>query len=402
MNYRELYLNGKSDELYEATKTKLDDLKSIAYHLCVIHTRVNTEEFPTWDDLYDKTTKYKGLFEENKESNPFEYAVYSYRLGYCLYVSKGEIDEAINRCLESVFYFRQHDPLMLASPLQHLSIFYSIKGDIKKSIEMYKEITSLPEEISKFKISETIQLAKLKLLYYEGKYDESLKLGIYHFNSIVNDDNILKFFLPLYDFCHLMMLAGKRDGFLPLLNLAEQVVTKHPNHMHRFLRIKALFLKYSKRTLQKAEAERILRELIKRPSPWPVNILHLCDLLVIELKTYGEKEVYEELQEYINLLFEKSLKTFQYSIFSKAVILKSRILIIDGKFTEADSIIKDAISMFETKNLEFLVEELNHEQLKIEGEFNKLKELFETNEQYSDKLDKLQINEYIAMVDKLI
>ncbi|MDH5404766.1 MAG: hypothetical protein OEY49_19845, partial [Candidatus Heimdallarchaeota archaeon] len=155
------------------------------------------------------------------------------------------------------------------------------------------------------------------------------------------------------------------------------------------------------RLAHKIDAERIYRSLIDLEKGVMNNyrqIMHLIDLLLNELKLTGEKEVYNEILYYSNLMFDEVKSKNDFSTLPRLYSQKSRLLLVNGKFDEAEELLIEAKEFFKENKLFALEEIVANELDLIKNEFSKQRQIIESNVSFAEKIDKLHLVDYINQI----
>lgn len=94
-----------------------------------------------------------------------------------------------------------------------------------------------------------------------------------------------------------------------------------------------MYLKFSKRIRDKGDAERLFRRIIQEYDilkQYTLNsIIHLLELLLYELKTYGEIEVLEEIKNYLFQMHEIANEQYLFPKIVDIFLIRSKLQIIE-------------------------------------------------------------------------
>ncbi len=128
----------------------------------------------------------------------------------------------------------------------------------------------------------------------------------------------------------------------------------------------ALILKNNKRAVDKAKAQELFQELVEdeKIDYYMITIdamLNLCELLLEELKNYGEEEVLIQLKDLIDKLIEITTFKNVYSISVEAYVLKSHISLIELDFMGAKKLLNKAQKIAEVKGIGILAKKISRE-----------------------------------------
>lgn len=160
---------------------------------------------------------------------------------------------------------------------------------------------------------------------------------------------------------------------------------------------KALILKESKRMRDKVKAQTLLREVVnlERRGYTAGAVFHLCELLLDELKLYGDPEVLIEINNLMQKLYLFAQEQELYSNACAALILQSKLAAIEGNFQQALEHLSRAEKMAEERNLGRLVLKIQNQHRILNAELDKWQELTRRNAPLTDRLEHAKLEEYL-------
>ncbi|MHA2250687.1 MAG: hypothetical protein ACXAD7_10000 [Candidatus Kariarchaeaceae archaeon] len=397
-----MYDKGQFKELHEITKANLGTIEAKAWYVMTfIHVEdLSIDRSIKIQNNLDSIQEFEQEFEENKENFPFEYGLYLCRYGHILR-NTGAINKGINIMEKGLSYLEKSDKEMFAGFSINLGAAYARKGEYDLGLQILKKALEISLQGNNLQNQGFVYLFTGVQYFNLGENDEALGHFLEGYKRLKKSQNKYFFHWALYQICQKMILSGKRGDSLPYLKEYEAFIDEFPKYAFEFKTAKALYLKTSHRLRHKVDAERMYRSLINDSSFDNQEHLeiykHLCDLLMMELKLYGEREVFKEIQSYINLLFENSKRLHMYPHLVDAYILKSRILLIDGDFDRANEILKEGLEYMREENLPQLEKSISQEMKKLENEFLHHQSILQSNTSFSEKIEKLQIQEYFRI-----
>ncbi|PWI48057.1 hypothetical protein CEE45_08515 [Candidatus Heimdallarchaeota archaeon B3_Heim] len=290
--------------------------------------------------------------------------------------------------------------------LFNLAIISSFRGDIKKSLDLHEECLSLYQKI-KYQRGIAENLNRVGLVYhYLGNHQKSI------------------------EYLELALLEAKKTGLIIFIaitltnlitvysNLGESVKAKRylidlkKLHDHKddywlqssfmqssYMLSEAFVLKQTGRFKEQVEAQVKLKGIIaelKFPYYHRIQaMLQLTDLLLLELKTFGNEEIFQEVERLINQVFEMAQEQNLLPIEIETSILKAKLSLINGDFTLSDNLLQDALVLAVEKNLTFLQSRINNEQEKLQNELTKWIELIDKNSSLKERIEQSQIETYL-------
>jgi tetratricopeptide (TPR) repeat protein len=168
----------------------------------------------------------------------------------------------------------------------------------------------------------------------------------------------------------------------------------------------ALILKHSSRVLQKANAQQHLTEFIHKEIVHheikALAMVHLCELLLDELRLYGDATVLQETQNVINELYDLGKTHQTYSLIVQALMLKTQFAVWQGQLDIATKYATQAELLAEEKGLSLLGTQVAQIQQQLESEFLKAQELIQHNEPLQKRIEQSKLDAYLKEIQKTI
>ncbi|UCE12292.1 MAG: tetratricopeptide repeat protein [Candidatus Heimdallarchaeota archaeon] len=258
--------------------------------------------------------------------------------------------------------------------IQQLAIAYNNIGDLffvqgeLKSAEIYyqRSLKLFQDTGNKEHISNAIHNVG-KLYHHQGEFDQALghlekalsiaeELG----NNISISEN-------LYHLIHVALDKNDPDLSQKYFQYLQQIVDTidNPIVQQRFQVAEALILKSKERIRSKMKALELLGDIIRGER---VNheltiaaMLHSCDLLLFELRIYGEDEILLEVKEIAKQLLEIASEQAQHSLLAETYLLQSRLSMIELDIENAQELLSKAYSIAEKRGLSKLANTIAHE-----------------------------------------
>ncbi|MHA2249413.1 MAG: tetratricopeptide repeat protein [Candidatus Kariarchaeaceae archaeon] len=297
---------------------------------------------------YDSALEYynKSLEIREELQNGYDIAISFDNLGV-VYREKGELDTALeyhNKSLQlrKTIGEKHH----IANTLNNIGVVYYNKGELDLALDYFQKCVKVGEES---KITQRIAgpLYRIILTYLDKKDDFSREKA--------------------------QTYADKLE------HLSKESSNKYSDLLSRLAQ--SMILKSSKRTMHKIDAQRLLQTIISEDiidhRLTLFAMINLCELLLEELKLYGEKEVMEEVQNLSEKISHIAHKQRAFSKLAESYVIQSKIALLNLDTIKAKELLAQA---------QFIADEKGFKQLaaKISFEFDEL----------LDKLD--QWNDYIS------
>jgi tetratricopeptide (TPR) repeat protein len=168
----------------------------------------------------------------------------------------------------------------------------------------------------------------------------------------------------------------------------------------------ALILKNLDRSENKVKATKILREVSEiedlDDELIALSLIHLCDLLILELQAYGSDAVIEELTIHINELYQTAQKLNSLSLLVDVLILKSKISLLLEDVERANLYMQQAFLMANESKSPVLIEKVKQEEIRFLSQFKKWEDLLQKGSSLKDRINVLELNEYLSSVARYI
>lgn len=369
MNARISHYTADLEQANSFTSKALDYFSNINYKYGIleIHNLIGNINQIKGD--LDEALKYFALsLKESRENqDPFAEAMILNNIGN-IYSDKGLFDKAIDNYnlsleLSSTLNYKSVTSVVLIS----LGYNYHLKADYERSIEFYEKSLEQPE-------------GNNNIVHLADIYFNLIILNI----EVKNDNQINHYFDQLRE------LTSKSDNKLVFYyyELSRALIQKSKNRMNYF-----------------AEAQEILKRLISEDTPHAglrqIAIINLADLMIKELAINQNPELLSELNSLIDKLYTHGKEKNLFHIIIEALILKSKITLIEGNLKQAERLLVQASIMAEEKNLTYLVIKSNAEYKEFRKQITHWAELVEGNTLLIEKIKLTEIQNYIDDLQKI-
>jgi tetratricopeptide (TPR) repeat protein len=271
------------------------------------------------------------------------------------YYDLGEIDKAIES-MEKLFEILKKQKRELASmySLANLSLFYGQKGELDKALEMQTQCVDFFSRIG--------EKGQLQWIYFamSGNYDrkglENKALEYLHRAQeiIVELDNKMNIAWIFYRFVLLSTKYGKLDlakeYYKKLENIIEEI--EYKNIKRLVLIAEGIILKKSTETRNRDRAEVLFDQLLQEDLDFHLFIevlLHLCELLLVELKETSNERYLTKLQKNVSQLIDKGTKAKLPEIMIESLWFKSQLSLLELDVDKAREFLTKALDIAERK-----------------------------------------------------
>ena len=170
--------------------------------------------------------------------------------------------------------------------------------------------------------------------------------------------------------------------------------------------LNALILKNNPRMAQKMLAQQQLAKLVKeevlRAEITALAMVNLAELLLDELRTYGEPAVLTEVENLINEFYELGQSNHAYPIIIQALILKAQLSVLQANLEAATKYLSQAELLTKEKGLKRLNSQVQLVQSQLDEQFAKAQELIRNNVSLQKRLEQSRLDTYLKEVQKTL
>ncbi|MFX1517561.1 MAG: tetratricopeptide repeat protein [Promethearchaeota archaeon] len=375
--WRALYYNvkgniylaqGELDSAIENYERSLNLREAIGKVMDIIESINNIAVVYFRKGMFDTTLEYgKRYLKLSEAVENSRYIASSLLFMGNIHSEKAEFDTALDYYKRSLDLYETLDsPGGIAHSLNNISIIHRYKGELNKAVEYNQRSLALRE--------------KLK---YDPETAESL------FNLII---------------C--LLDKQEQDQAQHYFN---QLLILHKQNPHRDIEVfvklaEGLILTQSKRMKDKVKAQALLSEIAD--TEWrsfsALAMFHLCDLLLIELKSFGDREVLVEAKILIEKIHIYARNQHLFPHVVSALLLRAKLATVEGNLQQAQQYLNQARMTAEEKNMHLLVEKVDSVQKNFETEFEKWRDLIQRNTSIQERIEYARVEEYLKEAQKLV
>jgi len=390
---RRLYAaKGNLDLLLASTKEEQDFISSGKLYISI------SKEIVSYEPLLKSLTE-EPLFEVELREGLLNFINGYYSFG------KNKFDEAIELHKRSLEIFENNDltlsSVMVPLTLNVLGHAYSLKGELdialeshKRSLDLFRgnSINTIQAIGATFTNMGEIYFQKGDLDQAIENYEKSLKIVEYNSEYLVswvvrNYDCLIKVFL----------YKGSYEKAREYLERFNQYLEKNKisKDFRGYKLITARFMRSSSRIRERAEAEKILKEIIvghkalkdtrrRLPEEFSVALVELCDFYLEELRLTNDLKIIDDIQPLVIRLLKEAERTNSYTLQVQSYLLYGKISLLLMNMGDARRYLVEAQQIADSHSLQLLAREISHQH-------DKLLEQLEGLESYKKK--KISISE---------
>ena len=288
-------------------------------------------------------------------------------------------------CLGQYFYF--------------MGIIYKVKGELEHSITLSKQGLAIFNEINNKLMVATILSEMGDVFKQKGELDRALEC-LEQALALRYEAGNPRDITTTFDFL-IQILIDKGD-----LEQAQQYLHRYEQLKNQledkeinavYLLNKALILKKSSRTRDRAKAEEILTQIIEDEELDFEFILmaltNLCELLLTELRMTNDFEVLEEINPLINRLLDIAERTGSYSILCETYLLQAKLSLLSFDMKKAQRFLTQAQQIAERFGLKLLAIKISNEHDGLLKQLNMWENLKESSSSLKERMEFARLNE---------
>ncbi|MDX1798318.1 MAG: tetratricopeptide repeat protein [Candidatus Lokiarchaeia archaeon] len=290
----------------------------------------------------------------------------------------------------------------------NLGIIYTNKGEFEKAINNYKPALHYFEEKNEIQwLSATLSNIAIVHLHL-GRYDEAvdyLKRGLKLSEKLGNSWFIAQ---SLVNIIEAVLLKGDIDTAKEYLERLKHLNEQENNKWieMEYLASKAFILGQSPRIQSRAEAQKILKELIQRDLLPNLdvnldNLVKLCELLLDELRITNDISVLDDLNPYIEQLIDLAKKTNSYWVLTETYILQAKLALLTLDLNGARRLLTQAQHIAEKHGMQRLATKVSFEHDELLQKLRIWEKLKDTESSLSERFKLTEVTKQMeTMVQK--
>jgi len=296
-----------------------------------------------------------------------------------------------------------------ALALNNLGEIYSLTGELNAALEFYQRSFLIYESMGN-KEGIALTLANIGEIYTRKNQSD---LASEYFNrSLSISEEIGNPRLISTNLSELINVALDNENS----ELAEHYMTRfnqiredsHNSVIDQKYRIaSALILKKGKRMRDRVKAEEILEALVEEDisdhAVTSTAMIHLCHLLLDELKATGEEDTLKKIQGLTQKLADIARDQSSPILLVETYLLQSKLAIVELEFRQAQELMSKGLSIAENKGLNRLARIIEAEISLLKQQEKKLESILEKGPSKQEMIDIANLNELLErMVQKTV
>ncbi|MFW9910450.1 MAG: tetratricopeptide repeat protein, partial [Candidatus Thorarchaeota archaeon] len=327
-----------------------------------------------------------------------------------VYQTRGDLNQALECLFRGLEYFdKTEDRYGIGVCLNNIGSVYLTRGELdaaleyhKKSLEVRQKLDNKQEiALSLLNIGE-IEQRKGNLSTANEYYSESLAL----YQASGNELYIAICLVGLINVALDKEDCDSAGGYLEKLAELNSVTNNRViNQNYRLAQ--ALILKTSKQGRDKFRAQEILDELVKEDTTshelTVTAMIHLCDLLLFEMKMNDDSELLTRINKITQNLLDIGKRQGSYSLLAKTNILQSKLALVEGDVEKARILLAQAHITAQEKGLRMLARKISHERDLLQSQLEKWENIIRKHPSKQEMVNLTNLDEFLErMIRKTV
>ena len=324
-----------------------------------------------------------------------------------IYVNQGELNLALSSLQKSLVISKELGlkyPLSLC--LNNIGLIFYARGDFEQALRYYQDSSVLVQELGN-KHDMAICYNNIGEVFSSmGKYDEALdqiEKSLLLFQEI---GAIPDLSLPLFNLVELSLSSGFPQKAQSYLQQLQEINTKEEDKLssQRYRLAKALVLKSSRRAKMRVESSEILEELTSEElidhAIAVRAMFELSELLIDELRAYGEDDIFYEVKELIQRLEGIANEQKSDTLIVDTLILQAKLSMVEGDLNASQQFLDRVELIAKKKEIHHLANKVLEEKEQLKNQYEKWEFLIQSNAPFGSRLEQAQLAEYINVAKK--
>ncbi|MFX1317588.1 MAG: nitrilase-related carbon-nitrogen hydrolase [Promethearchaeota archaeon] len=392
----------RSASLFEEVDDKYDHLMQV----------INISWLYRAQGLLDKSLEYSSQqFEISKELGEKRYIGWSNFNIAMIYFYKGILDQAAHYAAkaEQIFEELGHQEGLSFSHATIASVYRS-KGEFEKALFYYNRVLLSYEEIAKttqpLPHCYCLSLRDIGSIYlYQDRLDEAInilqKALTIHKSRCKMRNTVMDYEIMISNLYSIYAQIEKGDTDQVERNLSDirQTAQQYPWLDVAAKAAEAFILQNQPRGKDKARAQALYEEILDAKFDYELELLiqvNLSDLLLDELRMYGEPAVLEELQTVMRRISETANKQRSITSLIFLYLLQARLAVIDGDADRAKEFLARADIIAKEKGLVHFTKKIQKANQQLNDQLKEWKTLFVQNSSIQEQIELLNLKEFIT------
>ena len=355
-----------------------------------------------YDEALDYFKRSLEIYQKLNRENAIAFAQ-----GDCGYVYflKGDLGRALEFYEEAYPVLRENQPQDWFKVLTAFARVYTQKGDLDRALGFLDELMTIQEGFRNQIGISTVLMDQAMIYWQKGMKEQAISILQESFEiryKVGNKALAASSLASLIQFnveINNLEEAKKYFGHLDLIN--KELKNVHVSQYHKFS--EALVHKKSSNLRDRLKAELLFEQLVEEDIQYSVLVqvlLHLCDILLLEMKETNEPEVLKKINKHVNKLQELSEKNNSHLLLVETLRLKAQLALIEFDVDNARALLLKAQNIAQENGFERLVLDLLEQQKKLTKQSIELKNLEKTSSTISQRMTLVELDDSVSVIKR--
>ncbi|MHA2334392.1 MAG: tetratricopeptide repeat protein [Candidatus Hodarchaeales archaeon] len=323
-----------------------------------------------------------------------------------VYLMKGELDRSLDYYQQSLEQSKEIKYEQVKA-VSHTNIgeIYRLKGELDKAQDYYQKSLVIYEEIGNKQFIAIILGNMGHINYQKGKLDQALdyyQKSLTLFQETVKGPYIAENLLYLILTCTSTRNLDLAKDYLQQLYEIDN--SKSSLLVSQFYRVaEAIVLKSSSRARSRGKAEELLEEVIGEKIIYHELTVHallqFCDLLLLDLKISGDKEVLREVKTLTNRLLKIAKQQHSHGLLVETYLFQSKLALLELNIDRSKKLLSQAYFTAEEKGLRKLSIATTFEQDMLLSQLNRWEKIIDQSPAINEIIELTQVD---SLIERMI
>ncbi|TET80676.1 MAG: tetratricopeptide repeat protein, partial [Candidatus Heimdallarchaeota archaeon] len=333
---------------------ELENNTGIAFHNFEMGTYYESQR--RYDKALECFNEALDYFTEKEDSRRISFI--SQNIGY-VYRMKGELRKALEYTKKAYTICNETKFETWWDILPRLAAIHLLIGNIDKALHFEEECLDLHENTG-YTLETALSLSRISMIYWQkGAQEQAILEAQKSLKLLEETENYLWIGNVLSDLIFFTAERSEIEAANDYLKQLEQIIdnTKDRVLKQRFNFSEAIILSHSGKDRDRMKGTLLYENLLREELDYAFHVqilLSLSELLIIDLRKTGDKEILTKLQKYILELYSLATKNNSYLLTVETLLLQSKLALVELDIKKAQQLLEQANKIADDKSLERL------------------------------------------------
>lgn len=400
------YQKNDYKKFYELSKERLVIAEELEIEGMIANTYNNIGLYYLVIGEYDEALNYYNrsleIYQNINRENAI--ALTQEKCGF-VYFLKGDFNKAIEFYDKAYPVLKEYQPQGWYEILSGFAAVYIQKGELDRALVFLDQLMTIHKGLQNL-LGISSVLSEQGMIYWQkGMKEQALSFiqeSLEIRQKISNKALVSASLSYLIQFnVELNNIEEAKKYFESLDLINKEIKNKHVSQYHKYS--EALILKTSSNLRDRIKSELLFEQLVEEDIFYSVLVqvlLHICDILLLEMKETNEPEVMKKIHKHVNRLQELSEKNKSHVLLVETLRLKAQLALLEFEVEEARKILLDAQNIAQKNGLDRLVLTLLKQQEDLIKQSIELKKLEKTSSSISHRMSVVKLEDTVENIKR--